>query len=268
MILRRTIDHLRTQNWTAVALELLIVVIGVFLGFQLNDWNAGRLEGKRAQRLEAVLRLNMAWEYIRYGHAWQYGIEVIDNGENLLADLDGSRAMEDEEFVVAAFRATQVWINEPNRAAYDEITATGGNALIRDRELWVDATRAANTDRVATGYQAGLASPYRRFFREAVPIDIVRDARRNCGDRAIAMFDAVGPDDPMLNLPCQLTASPAAIAQAARALRDDPRTVPLLRLQVADRDQNVADLEGWIDELSRYRLSRDRFDALVREAGR
>lgn len=38
-LLGRITHHLRTQNWTAVAIELFVVVFGVFLGFQLTAWN-------------------------------------------------------------------------------------------------------------------------------------------------------------------------------------------------------------------------------------
>jgi len=42
MILRRIIEHVRTQNWTAVALDFVIVVMGVFIGIQVSNWNDAR----------------------------------------------------------------------------------------------------------------------------------------------------------------------------------------------------------------------------------
>lgn len=39
MILRRIIDHFRKQEWTAIFLDFLIVVAGVFVGLQVNNWN-------------------------------------------------------------------------------------------------------------------------------------------------------------------------------------------------------------------------------------
>ncbi|MCK5746761.1 MAG: hypothetical protein KAH44_11125 [Oricola sp.] len=42
MILRRVIEHVKDQNWTAVALDFVIVVVGVFIGVQLGNWNASR----------------------------------------------------------------------------------------------------------------------------------------------------------------------------------------------------------------------------------
>ncbi|MEO1041250.1 MAG: hypothetical protein AAFX52_03080 [Pseudomonadota bacterium] len=44
MLLRRIIEHVQTQNWTAVALDFLIVVIGVFMGIQVSNWNAARAD--------------------------------------------------------------------------------------------------------------------------------------------------------------------------------------------------------------------------------
>jgi hypothetical protein len=42
MLLRRFSEHVKGQNWFAVALDFLIVVFGVFIGFQLNTWNDNR----------------------------------------------------------------------------------------------------------------------------------------------------------------------------------------------------------------------------------
>ena len=42
MILRRLTDALRKQDWFTVVIETLIVVLGVFLGLQVNNWNEAR----------------------------------------------------------------------------------------------------------------------------------------------------------------------------------------------------------------------------------
>lgn len=40
MILRRVITHVREQNWTAIGIDFVIVVTGVFIGIQVSNWNA------------------------------------------------------------------------------------------------------------------------------------------------------------------------------------------------------------------------------------
>lgn len=39
MILRSVMKHVREQNWFAVGLDFLIVVVGVFIGIQVANWN-------------------------------------------------------------------------------------------------------------------------------------------------------------------------------------------------------------------------------------
>jgi hypothetical protein len=39
MILRRVIGHVRNQEWTAILIDFLIVVVGVYLGIELGNWN-------------------------------------------------------------------------------------------------------------------------------------------------------------------------------------------------------------------------------------
>ena len=49
MILRRFAEALKQQNWSAVAIEFVLLVLGVFLGIQVANWN----ETRREHTLEA-----------------------------------------------------------------------------------------------------------------------------------------------------------------------------------------------------------------------
>lgn len=42
MILRRFMKHVTDQNWFAVGLDILVVITGIFLGMQVNEWNEDR----------------------------------------------------------------------------------------------------------------------------------------------------------------------------------------------------------------------------------
>lgn len=55
MILRRLTEHVKTQNWFAVALDFVIVVLGVFVATQVSNWNAARAERSDADYLIAAL---------------------------------------------------------------------------------------------------------------------------------------------------------------------------------------------------------------------
>ncbi|MEL6694555.1 MAG: hypothetical protein AAFQ12_16245, partial [Pseudomonadota bacterium] len=55
MLLRRITKHVKEQNWFAVGIDFVIVVIGVFIGIQVANWNESRSEGARAESIKARL---------------------------------------------------------------------------------------------------------------------------------------------------------------------------------------------------------------------
>jgi hypothetical protein len=50
MILRRVVENLKHQHWTAIGIEFVLLVSGVFIGIQAQQWNTERGE----RRLERV----------------------------------------------------------------------------------------------------------------------------------------------------------------------------------------------------------------------
>ena len=49
MILRSVTQHVKDQNWFAVGIDFFIVVVGVFIGLQVANWNDTRSDA-RAER--------------------------------------------------------------------------------------------------------------------------------------------------------------------------------------------------------------------------
>jgi hypothetical protein len=64
MLLRRVIEHVRNQQWTAIGIDLVIVVVGVFIGIQVANWNEARADKAAYQaalgRLGAEIDTNLA----------------------------------------------------------------------------------------------------------------------------------------------------------------------------------------------------------------
>ena len=62
MILRRVIQHVRKQEWTAIWIDLVIVVVGVFIGIQVSNWNAARADDVRAQAYLVRIKDNLNYD--------------------------------------------------------------------------------------------------------------------------------------------------------------------------------------------------------------
>lgn len=49
MLLRRITQHVKDQNWFAVGIDLFIVVVGVFIGLQVQTWSEQRTDLNREE---------------------------------------------------------------------------------------------------------------------------------------------------------------------------------------------------------------------------
>jgi len=56
MILRRFTKHFKDQNWFAVGLDVLVVIVGIFLGMQMTEWNENRKDLEDSQKF--LLRIH------------------------------------------------------------------------------------------------------------------------------------------------------------------------------------------------------------------
>ena len=56
MILRRFKQHVQAENWFAVCIDFVVVVVGIFVGLQVNEWNEFRKDRIEEHRyLERLL---------------------------------------------------------------------------------------------------------------------------------------------------------------------------------------------------------------------
>jgi hypothetical protein len=60
MRLRRITEHMRTHNWTAVFIDFVIVVAGVFVGVQVDSWWDGRSNARKERVYLTELKQDFA----------------------------------------------------------------------------------------------------------------------------------------------------------------------------------------------------------------
>lgn len=241
MILRRLVEHLKLQQWTAIGIELVIVILGVFIATQVSNWNLERATDEQAAIFTAHLKEDLREEDWGYQMMIQYHREVLANAERAAGALDGSAPMPDEALLVSAYRATQYKQKLRRRATYDELISTGTIGLIRDRALRDTAMRVYNMPTLDNTVREGMQSRYREAFRMSLPNAVQRAIARNCGDRFLAVGDYQGMTN-TLDYPCQTGLDDERIRSAANELRSNALMLPLLRLRIADIETRLTDL--------------------------
>lgn len=241
MILRRLVQNLKQQHWTGVFIELAIVVLGVFMGMQVSNWNQQRELDQQSELFTARLKADMRVNDWSYQFLLGYNREVLANANRAVAALEGKATLSDEDLLVSAYHATQYRQYNRRGSTYAELISTGGIGLIRDRVLRDTAIRLYNISTFDNLANEGMQSRYRAAFRMTLPNDVQRALGKHCGDHVIQVGDYAGIRS-NLDYPCRTGLSAQTIADAARALRSNPDILPFLRLRIADLETRLFDL--------------------------
>jgi hypothetical protein len=182
MILRRLAEHVRAQNWPAVAVELAIVFVGVFLGIQASNWNAARLEREAARTYIERIREDLAANVTDLRFRIDYYQQVK---QHALAALDAfGRPAESlgEQFLIDAYQASQITPRTLGRSTYDEILSVGAiNSLssIDTRRRLANFYLNVQTQEVLLRY----IPPYRESLRRHMPYSVQVEITSRCAER-------------------------------------------------------------------------------------
>jgi hypothetical protein len=254
MILRRLTQNLREQNWTAITIEFLIVVLGVFIANQVTDWNAHEADKRRGsaymQQLAQELQSDLAERERLIGY-----YNAVQAGAARANALLQQAAPDPRELVIDAYRASEYAYGESSRATWDEIIASGDVALIpnaarlaADDYYEIDAAQEVRT--------TFSNSPYRQLVRRLISYDVQNAMRAHCSDRNDADGHILG-----FVATCSLEGvSDADIIASAHALERNPQVLADLRYQLSD-------LATAHDNLGRDITRADRALAALRAAG-
>ena len=139
MLLRRVMQHVKDQNWTAVAIDFFIVVVGVFVGIQVSNWNEARLEDEKIRLVHKRLKadfsnIQSALDASNDGHE-----KVIQALETLRIVLERGHAKpeEDESIRMALRNGYEYWQVSHRSGTFIELLSSGKLDLIPNEELRV-----------------------------------------------------------------------------------------------------------------------------------
>lgn len=159
MILKRMTHALRRQDWTMVAIEFALVVVGVLFAFQVNEWsNEREARNERAAASERLLlEAEQTVAYIRLGSSMQEKAIAELNYALRMMQLGQWQSANKERMTSGLSTVTRALPLAPPSAVYDDLIASGVFGKIGDARL----RSAIAKYRATLGFHAVIVSDFR-----------------------------------------------------------------------------------------------------------
>lgn len=200
MIIGNLVEAMRKQSWFTVVLELVVVVLGIFLGLQADAWNQARKD--RATEAVYLERLSSDTTF-NLGQVKAKAQSYHDRALSLASIVEKLQAEKVDEIDVNDLTRTFCYWYVPetvrlHSSTYDELTATRGLDLIKDRSIlqnlqlvWAENDRWIEENPKLAAIQMDLAKSLRNFteWRFDAPIHRVDEAPDEVPMRAGCVVD-------------------------------------------------------------------------------
>ena len=180
---RRWGGKAREQNWFAVAIDFVIVVVGVFLGIQAADWNDSRKERAEERRYYAQILDDLRADQKTLQVALQRAAKYDAAAENTLRAIRSGIPPNSTpgRFAVDIHHAGWLYIPRSSRRTYDELISTGNLGLLQS-----EAAKTAIADYYSSfddlrQWDGLLRSQQDRYWEATsgvLPRPVLRDAVR------------------------------------------------------------------------------------------
>jgi hypothetical protein len=207
MIVKRVTNALKRQDWAAVAIEFILVVVGVLLAFQINEWATERQAGAERQATTERLLYETEDDVAYFRSMVEAHQESVRDLSYALDQMQTDTWREANRAQMQSGLTASVYLDAPSppSSVYDDIVASGMLGKIGDPRL-----RSAISDYRA---KLNLLSRLIDYIRQTAP-------KLDREDSLHYVYDAAGPR------PARLVVDFAALAGDAKlrsslALMDD-----------------------------------------------
>jgi len=224
-----------------------VVILGIFVGLQVTDWNEGRKAARLSEEYRASLLADLSADQVTAEKRALYFETAQAYGTQALAHLDSpTRQVSTEEaaaLVTAFMLASTVWDYRQPRSTFEDLKATGNLALLGDMGLRIElAAYYVTTDQKSVQWE--LVPEYRHHVRSLIPAEAQRRIMGTCETLLGTGFSelVLRPDCQVDLTPWDVRAVLAAIAASPGMHADLTFWMSQLRLKIElYRDQiNVA----------------------------
>jgi hypothetical protein len=242
MSLRTIALRIRQHDWLAVAIELLVVVAGVFIALQVSNWNDDRKEAARGREYLQRLHDDMAQDVANLDAISGFWTRVRDYGDGAVAYAEHGDLVQGSAWrtLLAYYQASQLWPYRKPDVTFQEIQSSGDLRLIRNAAL---RARIARHYSATAGSQVvevlGLVPRYRERVRGMTPWKIQQYIWSKC-------YRSNDADQELLD--CDAPASEAELLAVIERYRQSSQLTDELRFWMVNLNSGLLLMRGIQDD--------------------
>ena len=254
MITKRITRSLQKQDWVAFSIELVLVIVGVLIALQLDQWKEARAKDIHEIEFLKKVRTDIETDIIDLQDAFNTLTAVSSFGYTAMEVLQG-RSCTDKCWpdLVAFFHASQ-WVDvELNRASYEDIKRTG---LPRDTALRDELAMYYNLSEQARKISSDLPH-FRELIRSSIPARTQEYLWAECfhivGRKQTLNGDCAPPSssDHSLEVIANLRANPEVLTSLNYWLSTVSIVKSTLHNQILEAKNVIEDISGFVDSRSK-----------------
>lgn len=191
------INQNRTKKYLLYAIgEIILVVIGILIALQINNWNEQRKDYRSSQdyrqRILEDLQVDVNALESRVGY-WR---KVSESGRFALTAMQDDSIFNSWKIILNLYYASQINPYDANSITFDELKSAGELRLIPDTRL---RNKLANYYRLSQKRVTiiwGTSPKYRELIRGVIPIELQDYAISKCYNINQELAKGFKPCDP------------------------------------------------------------------------
>jgi len=154
--------------------EIALVMIGILLALQVNNWNEQRRDLDREQVYQYQLLENLNTDLGFLKRNLDFYTDVLESGIRVLA-YSKTKEIQDNsnwDLVVDAFYASQIWPVLLDKSTFEELKSSGELSLLRSTTLRNALSIYYGLGETRYMQTIGINPPYRKMSRMLIPYDV------------------------------------------------------------------------------------------------
>ncbi|KGJ96414.1 hypothetical protein [Colwellia psychrerythraea] len=219
MLLRRLIENIKEQNWFVVWLDVSVVMVGIFLGMQVTNWNEDRKDDdlRRIYNERLIVDFNnersgseARVDY--FNGTKEYGYQALNYLNQPISDR-----VPTTDIIVAFMMASGRWENSSKQNTYNELINSGrihllGNFKLRDI---INQYYSDNTMRMV---EFARMSTYFTTIRSIIHPDVQETILNNCEKIKGVLQVTI-----IIKRACDIEISPIIVLETIKKIENHPR---------------------------------------------